>query len=208
MGTSRNADGEAVHPKGSKYDRILEAALRCFALNGFHETKISEIARTAGVADGTIYNYFKNKDDLLISLFEAHLEAINTGARAELAEENGPLEKIERFIRYHLRLAQDNPILAVFITIETRRSHKFVRDYAKEHLKEYLGHLGAAIDEGKAAGLIRPEISSGVLKQILFGALDHACMIWVNNPNRRREDLDVVGDELIGIVARSAHLLH
>src|SRR6187200_1603345 len=108
----------------AKYQRILEAALEVFARKGFHEAKISEIARAAGVADGTIYLYFKNKDDLLISLFESRLEAINEGLRRELEPIADRRERLQHIIRYHLRVAQENPTLAAFITIELRRSSK------------------------------------------------------------------------------------
>src|SRR5262245_43002310 len=111
----------------AKYQRILDAALEVFARKGFHESKISEIARAAGVADGTIYLYFKNKDDLLISLFEAKLEAINQGLRRELTGVASARDRLQRVVFYHLRLAQENPTLAAFITIELRRSGKFMK---------------------------------------------------------------------------------
>ena len=180
----------------AKYQRILDAALEVFARKGFHEAKISEIARAAGVADGTIYLYFKNKDDLLISLFEAKLESINSGLRQELEQITDQKQRLAHIIRYHLRLALENPTLAAFITIELRRSGKFMKEYAKSQLAEYLAQWGSVIDEGKASGTFRDDLSTGILKHILFGALDHACVTWVNNPQRRPEDLAEVGNHL------------
>ena len=187
-------EGRARHE--AKYQRILDAALDVFARKGFHEAKISEIARAAGVADGTIYLYFKNKDDLLISLFEAKLEAINSGLRADLTGITDARERLEHVIRYHLRLALENPTLAAFITIELRRSGKFMKDYAKDQLSEYLAQWGSVIDDGKAAGTFRQDLSTGILKNVLFGALDHACVTWVNNPQRTPEDLAEVGNHI------------
>ena len=132
--------------------------------------------------------YFKNKDDLLISLFDAKLEAINQGLRAELVDVHGVREKLSHVIRYHLKLAQQNPTLAAFITIELRRSGKFMKDYAKAQLAEYLVQWGTIIDEGKASGVFRNDFSTGIFKHILFGALDHACVTYVNNPHRQEED--------------------
>lgn len=190
--------------EGGKYERILRGALEVFARKGFHEAKIAEIARTAGVADGTIYLYFKNKDDLLCSLFETTLEKINTDLRVELAQIDGTLDKIEHFVRYHLRLAQHSVALAVFITIEIRLNAKFMREYAKAPLAEYLNQLGDLIDRGKAEGVLRPEISTTVLKHAIFGALDQACHIWIINPNRQAEDLDEVGRQLTDFFLRAA----
>lgn len=188
---------------GEKYDRILEAALDVFSEKGFHEAKVTEIARVAGVADGTIYLYFKNKDDLLISLFEFHLAAINTGLRRELKDIQEPRRQVEHFIRYHLRLAQENPRLTAFITVELRRSAKFIKDYAKGQLGEYLDQLGDIVDRGKESGEFRPDLSTGILKHMVFGALDHTCQIWVTNPQRRAEDLDEVGDHMTDLVLRA-----
>ena len=187
----------------AKYQRILDAALEVFARKGFHESKISEIARAAGVADGTIYLYFKNKDDLLISLFEAKLEAINEGLREELKGIPETRQRLIHIIQYHLRLALENPTLTAFITIELRRSGKFMKEYAKAQLAEYLNQWGTVIDDGKASGEFRNDVSTGIFKHILFGALDHACVTWVNNPHRRPEDLNEVGTQLTTLILRS-----
>lgn len=190
----------------SKYDRILDAALHVFAAKGYHEARISEVARAAGVADGTIYLYFKNKDDLLISLFEHHLEAINRGLRAELETHQGARERLEHSIRYHLRLARDNPTLTQFITIEIRRSAKFMKDYAKDQFHAYLDLFGDALEQGKTEGVFRADTRTGMFKQALFGALDNICVTWVNNPNRQPEDLDAAAEFLVEQTQRALAL--
>ncbi len=140
MPRPKNLDTEeGRRRREEKYQRILDASLAVFSQKGFAEAKISEVAEAAGVADGTIYLYFKNKDDLLISLFEAKLEAINAGLRDALSPASGALEALKIIITYHLDLAINNPNLTAFITIELRRSAAFMKDYAKEQLAEYLG---------------------------------------------------------------------
>src|SRR3989442_15821280 len=96
----------------SKRERILEAAVKIFADKGFYNAKVSQIARVAGVADGTIYLYFKSKDDLLISIFEDRMEQVNRNVRAALDEEGTPLEKLRRLVHLHLELVEKNPHLA------------------------------------------------------------------------------------------------
>lgn len=187
-----------------KYQRILDAALEVFATKGFFEAKITEIAKLAGVADGTIYLYFKNKDDLLISLFESKLEYVNTRLRAALADIPDVPGKLEHIIRNHLGLALEHPTLTRFMTIELRRSGKFMKEYAKEQLSAYLDEVGRVFDEGKAQGLFRPEISTGIFKQLLFGALDHACTVWVNNPHRRSDDIREIAAQMYEFVMRGA----
>lgn len=187
----------------AKYQKILDAALDVFARKGFHEAKISEIAKVADVADGTIYLYFKNKDDLLISLFESKLEAINKGLRHDLATIPDVKDRLAHVVRYHLRLASDSPTLAIFITIELRRSGKFVKEYAKSQFGEYLDQWAQVIRDGKEQGVFRSDVRPGMLKHFLFGALDQMCVTWVNNPQRKPEDLDTIGEELIALILRA-----
>src|SRR3954462_2866258 len=101
-----------------KRERILDAAVKVFADKGFYNAKVSEIARVAGVADGTIYLYFKSKDDLLISLFEDRMEQVNHNLRAALGGEGDPVKRLLRGLRLHLELVQQPPQLAEVLTVE------------------------------------------------------------------------------------------
>lgn len=195
------AEGRKRHEE--KYQRILCAAMGVFARKGFAESKISEIAQVAGVGDGTIYLYFRNKDDLLISLFESKLEEINQGLRDALAPVNGPRDQLEAVIDFHLGLALNNPDLAALVTIELRRSQKFMKDYAKEQLAEYLGQWQTVLQAGQNTEIFRADFSSNIFKFIMFGAIDHVIGLWVSNPNSTKEDLLEVGRQLKDAVMRA-----
>ena len=203
MSRPKNTDTiEGRRRREEKYQRILDAALKVFSQKGFFESKISEIAIEAGVADGTIYLYFKNKDDLLILLFESKLEAVNEGLRSVLKSVTDPKEGLREIINFHLNLAITDPDLTAFITNETRRSNKFMKDYAKEQLADYLGQWQLILDEGRINGLFHSNFSSSIVKHLLFGALDHTCGVWVNNPNRNPQDLSEVGEQLTTLFLR------
>src|SRR5215204_4910255 len=94
---------------GDKRERILTAAERIFARHGFFAAKVSDVAKEAGVADGTIYLYFKNKDDLLISLFENRMQQVNAELQAAIAKSKGPIEQLRTFIKTYLQLVHDEP---------------------------------------------------------------------------------------------------
>src|SRR5690242_20890282 len=115
---------------GAKRQRILDAAVKIFAEKGFYNAKVSEIARVAGVADGTIYLYFKSKDDLLISLFEDRMEGINANLRAALADCKTAADKLRTVVRLHVELVQENRHMAEVICVELRQSAKFIKEYA------------------------------------------------------------------------------
>lgn len=160
-----------------KRQRILKGALRAFAKNGFYNTRVSEIASEAGVADGTIYLYFKNKDDLLISLFEDRMEYIIDRLGRELKAVDGDiLERLRSFVHLHFRLAVEHRDLAEFITVELRQSAKFVKEYENPKFADYLKMLHSLIDEGQREGVLRSDLDSRLITRALFGALDEVLL--------------------------------
>ena len=163
----------------SKHDKIIEGAIKVFARKGFYNAKVSEIAREANVADGTIYLYFKNKDDILISLFEEKVDLIIRRMEAELDKVDDPLDKIRTFVEHHLRLVKDNKPLSEVMQIELRQSSKFMRRYLPVKFLEYLDLIGQIIEEGKEHGVIRQDIMPAIAKRAIFGALDEMSLYWV-----------------------------
>jgi TetR/AcrR family fatty acid metabolism transcriptional regulator len=162
-----------------KRERILDAAVRVFASHGYYNAKISQVAEMAEVADGTIYIYFKNKDDLLISVFENRMEMLSQRLIEELKAQEGALAKLRRCIELHLRLALDYPDLAEFISVELRQSSKFIKDYKNEKFINYLHILEDALREGQQEGVIRPDLHVEVTTRALFGALDEQLLTLV-----------------------------
>ncbi len=160
-----------------KRRRILDGALRAFAKKGFYNTKVAEIASEAGVADGTIYLYFKNKDDLLISLFEDRMEWIIDRLQTELDEvEGSAIDKLATFIRLHFHLVLENRELAEFITVELRQSSKFVKEYDNPKFGDYLKILQSVIEQGQQDGEIHADLDSRVVARAMFGSLDEVLL--------------------------------
>ncbi|KMY68814.1 TetR family transcriptional regulator [Desulfocarbo indianensis] len=164
---------------GDKHRRIIQAAVKVFAKNGFYNSKVSEIARAAKVADGTIYLYFQNKDDILIRLFEEEMAAILQKMTEEINRASEPAEKLKRFALAHLKLVEENQELAEIIQVEVRQSSKFMKEYDNPQFQEYLNLISGIIREGQAQGVFRPEIEPGVFKRAFFGALDEMSRYWV-----------------------------
>ncbi|MDY6908624.1 MAG: TetR/AcrR family transcriptional regulator [Thermodesulfobacteriota bacterium] len=167
------------HRNGDKRQRILDAAVDVFARKGFFLSKVSEIAEKAGVADGTIYLYFKNKDDLLISIFEEKMREINASFRDGLAQEPDALSRFRRFIRMHLEGFQSYPELASVFLVELRQSSRFMREYKKVELENYLDLIGEVVEQGQREGVFRSDISVSLVKRMIFGTLDEVVSTWV-----------------------------
>jgi len=163
----------------SKHHKIIQAAIKVFAEKGFYNSRVSEIAKEANVADGTIYLYFKNKDDILISLFEKEFGQIVENMREELEKEKNPLQKIRRFAIFHLSIVINHPHLADVLGVEVRQSSKFMKEYINKPFIEYLNLIRSIVIEGQEKGLIRKDLTPGVMKRALFGALDEMARYWL-----------------------------
>ena len=183
-----------------KRTRILDAALKVFAERGFYNAKVAEVAKEAGVADGTIYLYFDNKDALLIALFEDRMQRLIERVTVELERiEGSSLEKIRRLIHIHLHLVYEDPNLAEFITVELRQSGKFVKEYDNPKFAEYLRVLRDLIEAGQQEGTIRKTVDSRLVVRAIFGALDELLLTLSLTSRNRAVDLNATVDGLTDI---------
>ena len=185
------------HKNYEKYKRIIDAATKVFAKKGFYNAKVSEIAQEAGIADGTIYIYFKHKDDILISLFEEKMKEVLDNMKKQISLETDPLKKIEKFALVHLKLIQDNKDIAEIIQVELRQSSKFMKNYHNTKFFEYLDLIGRIIQEGQEKGLVREDILPGIAKRAFFGALDEMSRFWVLS-KKPKYDIETASRQISG----------
>jgi len=164
---------------GEKRDRILRAAVKIFSRKGFFNSKVSEIARAASVADGTIYLYFKNKDDLLISLFEEKMGEVVADVRRRTADGGNALEKLKIFIGNHMDLLEREAGLVEVLQVELRQSTKFLKDYTPVKFFEYLEIISDILEEGKKEGVLRPDLNISIARRAIFGALDELSLTYI-----------------------------
>lgn len=188
-----------------KRQKIMQAATRVFAEQGFYNSTVADVARDAEVADGTIYLYFKNKDDLLISIFEHSMDVFIQAVCEEIDGIDDPVEKLRKFVLLHLQLVQKNQNLAQVIQIELRQSAKFIKEYANEKFFQYLGIVETILIEGQSKKIFRENINPGILKRALFGSLDEIALEWVLMKKKRynvEEAAQQLCDMFIGGIKR------
>lgn len=182
-----------------KYQKIIDAAIKVFAKKGFYNSKVSDVAEEASVADGTIYLYFKNKDDLLISIFEHSMDFFFQQAKSHLNRVESPAEKLKKFIALHLALVQKNQNLATVIQIELRSSHKFMIEYRPEKFLQYLQLLEKIILEGQEKNLFKKTVDLEIATRIIFGAIDELALVWILM-KKKRYQLDQAAEQLFQLV--------
>ncbi len=173
--------------KNNKKDIIIDAAIKVFAGKGFYNAKVADVAKEAGVADGTIYIYFKNKDDLLISLFETKMEEILVRFNRVLEQKATPPQKLEHFIQLHFQMIQEDQNLAEVFQVELRQSSKFLKDYHNQKFIDFLGILEQILREGTEGGDFRPDMKINTMKIAIFGALDELAREWILGEDHKHE---------------------
>jgi TetR/AcrR family fatty acid metabolism transcriptional regulator len=163
---------------GDKRERILDAAVRVFARKGFHATRVSEVAKAAGVADGTIYLYFESKEHLLVSLFEHRVERLLQYMENELPRAPTASHRLQRIIELQLGLLEGERDLAEVVTVIFRQSTRLMKEHGAPKFNAYLDAIARVIAEGQESGELRDDISPHVAARAVFGALDAITMTW------------------------------
>ena len=162
-----------------KPQQIIEAAVRVFARKGYYNSRVSDIAREAGIAAGTIYLYFKTKDDILVTLFRAKMADFVGVLRKAIAGEADAASKIRRLVSLHFRILEESPDLAEVVQVELRQGQKFFRGASSQEIGAYFALIGSVLEEGVAEGRFRSGLPVKVATKILFGAMDQMATSWV-----------------------------
>lgn len=167
-----------------KYMQIIDAAVIAIAENGYHQAQVSKIAKQAGVADGTIYLYFKNKEDILISLFEEKMGTFVEKIDEKIAGKKTAAEKLLMMIETHYQLLSDDHHMAIVTQIELRQSNKELRLRINDVLKGYLSVIDKILIEGKETGEFSKDLDVRLARQMIFGTIDETVTSWVMNEER------------------------
>lgn len=162
-----------------KYKQIVDAAVVVIADNGYHQAQVSKIAKQAGVADGTIYLYFKNKEDILISVFEEKMAVFIESLNLILNKDYNASEKLELMIKNHFSVLSNDIYLARVTQLELRQSNREIRLKINAILKGYLAQLDSILVEGVQSGQFSSEIDIRLARQVIFGTIDEVTTSWV-----------------------------
>ncbi|HIJ54913.1 MAG TPA: TetR/AcrR family transcriptional regulator [Deltaproteobacteria bacterium] len=180
-----------------KYHRILEASVKVFADHGFHQSTVSQIAREAGVADGTIYLYFKNKEDILVQIFNYKTTQIFERFREVVDSAENPVEKLRNLIRRHLQEFQQDRNLAVVYLAETRQINRVMEDQIKVMSKMYFDLVAEILEQGQQDGHFRKALYLGLVKRHILGSVDEVISTWLHADGEY--DLVSMADPLVDL---------
>jgi TetR/AcrR family fatty acid metabolism transcriptional regulator len=177
-----------------KPQAIIDAAIRVFARNGYYNSRVSDIAREAGIASGTIYLYFRTKDEILVTLFREKMAEWVGHVRREIASQPDAIAKIRRLVALHFQVLESNPDLAEVVQVELRQGQKFFRGASAHEVSAYFELIASVLEEGVTGGQIRQDVPIKVATKMLFGAMDQMATSWVLGKRKYRltESADAV----------------
>ncbi|HZK18100.1 MAG TPA: TetR/AcrR family transcriptional regulator [Clostridia bacterium] len=169
---------------GNKYDNIIEAAVKIIAKNGYHNSQVSKIAKEAGVADGTIYLYFRNKEDILVSVFNNKMTKFIDHIREKIELKEEPLDKLKDLIKSHFSYLEADRNLALVTQIELRQSNPSIREAITEVIIQYYMLIEDVLKMGIEKGVLRKDLDIRLSRKMIFGALDEVVTCWVLSKKR------------------------
>ncbi|AFI29378.1 transcriptional regulator of fatty acids degradation (TetR/AcrR family) protein [Bacillus sp. JS] len=183
--------------------QIIDAAVEVIAENGYHQSQVSKIAKQAGVADGTIYLYFKNKEDILISLFKEKMGQFIERMEEDIKEKTTAKEKLALVISKHFSLLAGDHNLAIVTQLELRQSNLELRQKINEILKGYLNILDGILTEGIQSGEIKEGLDVRLARQMIFGTIDETVTTWVMND--QKYDLVALSNSVLELLVSGIH---
>ena len=183
--------------ENDKYQRILEAAIKVFAEQGFFQSTIAQIAKEAGVADGTIYLYFKNKDDILVQFFNYKAKQVFDGFREEVNRAENAVDKLRNLVRRHLAEFQRDRNMAILYQFETHQSSRLAEEQIKEMSNMYLDIVAEIMEQVQQECLIRKNLYLSLVKRFILGAVDEVINTWIHSGGEY--DLVSMADPLVDL---------
>jgi len=188
---------QAKNSVADKREAILRAGVKVFAAKGFFNSKVADVAKEAGVADGTVYLYFKGKDDILHSIFDRAMAEFIAEGRRELAKSDDPARQLAKIAEVHLsRLGADRSLAVVF-QIELRGSTKFMEAFSAAAFAEYLEIIRKTIESGQRAGVFRDDVKPIIAAKMFYGALDEMVTNWILS--KRPYPLEPLAGEVVKV---------
>jgi len=197
MSRSTRTNGTARAVISDKREAILNAAVKVFAQKGFFNSKVADVAAEAGIADGTVYLYFKSKDEILHSIFDRAMEEFIGEGKREINKIKEPDQRLQRIAELHLEKLGADRNLAIVFQVELRGSTKFMEEFSAAGFAEYLGIIHQTIEEGQKTGVFRKDLNATVCSKILFGALDEMVTNWILS--KKSYPLAPMADEVLKI---------
>jgi len=182
-------------------NRILTSATRIIGEKGFQNATIAEIAREAGIGDATIYEYFKNKEDLLLAIPVETTKDLIVQINEHMMGIKGAFNRLRKFIWWWLNYVEKNPGYGVVVLLELKTSKTYVSTEAYQAARNFYQIILNIIKEGQEEEAIKREINPYLARSLCVGAMEHIIIRWLLKD--RKYSLLQYADELADLLIDS-----
>ncbi|MBN1882593.1 MAG: TetR/AcrR family transcriptional regulator [Deltaproteobacteria bacterium] len=158
---------------------ILDAAIRVFARKGYYGARVSDIANEAGIAYGLVYHYFKNKEDLLLSIFRTRWDQFLDAIRSIMETGTDPAEMIRKVISFLFHSYKNNPAMIEVMIMDVTKSTRFLNDENISHFLEAFSLITQIVDLGKDSNIFKPDIDSTMTAYTIYGSVERMMLLWI-----------------------------
>ncbi len=197
--SAKNAENMSREPERKR--QILNSAIKIFGEKGFQNATIAEIAKEAGIGDATIYEYFKNKEDLLLAIPVETTKDLIADINEHMMGIKGAFNKLRKFIWWWLNYVEKNPGYGVVVLLELKTSRTYVSTEAYQAARNFYQIILDIIKEGQEEEAIKREINFYLARSLCVGAMEHIIIRWLLKD--RKYSLLQYADELADLLIDS-----
>ena len=162
-----------------KTDLILDAAVKVFADKGYYGARVSDIAQEAGIAYGLVYHYFKNKEDLLISIFRTRWHQFDQALRRIMKEKDDPREMIHSIVSFLFHSYKNNPKMIEVMVLDVAKSARFFNGDNIKQFKDVFDLISEIVRLGQRRGIFKDDLDAKLAAYSLYGSLERIMLWWV-----------------------------
>jgi AcrR family transcriptional regulator len=185
-------------PRAEREAEILGAARSVFSEHGYGAAAVAEIAKRAGVVEGTVYSYFESKRALLIAVMKSFFDELIAETESGLRAIRGTENKLRFVIRRQFdTFAEDLGLCRVIIS-EARPDIALYDEAILDLNRRYTGLALGVLEEGVRAGDLRSDIVPSVIRDLIYGGIEHAVWRFVFSDGNL--DLGALSDQLADAV--------
>jgi AcrR family transcriptional regulator len=167
-----------------KTELILDAAVKVFADKGYYGARVSDIAQEAGIAYGLVYHYFKNKEDLLISIFRTRWGQFDQAVRKIMEEKKDPRRMIHSIISFLFHSYKNNPKMIEVMILDVAKSTRFFNGENIKLFTDLFSLISEIIRLGQEQGIFKKDLDAKLAAYCLYGSVERIMLRWILEDNK------------------------
>ncbi|MGD9043948.1 MAG: TetR/AcrR family transcriptional regulator [Desulfobacterales bacterium] len=159
--------------------RITKAATKLFAENGYQQTTIAEIAKMVGLAEGSIYEHFRGKEEILLTIPDVWVNRAIDELDLQLLGIQGAINKLRKFLWWYMHYIESEPLTAKVVFLFLKTNPNFIQTEVYPNVKTFYSYLTKIFEEGRESGELMPDLNPFIARATFLGTIEHLVIRWL-----------------------------